>query len=306
MKNKYFDYIKNPANLTLLTEGGSERNFYRANLNGKKSIIYMSYTDEKEENGYYYDIYLLFKKLNINVAGVYYKEEGRIFLEDLGDVHLCNLVMAKKEEGLYYKVMDELIKLHRYGAGVYERKPFRISPEFNYHLYRWESNYFYENLIVNYFNMGIDRQQLEKDFHFLAEKLSKEKNVLIHRDCQSKNIMIKDGKPFFIDFQGMRYGLPQYDLASLLEDPYVDLSVRVKEELLKYYCGALNKKFLMVYRYCAVQRLMQALGAYSFLGLKKGKKEFLQYIPNGLKKLKSILEEQDGLIGIKDVVKDLK
>lgn len=299
MKSKYFDYIKNPANMTLLTQGGSERNFYRIRLDGNKTLVYMNYTDEKDENEYYYDIYLLFEKLNINVADVYYKEKGSIFLEDLGDLHLYNLITAGREDGLYFKVLDRLRKLHSEGKNLYEKDPFKISPAFNYSLYRWESKYFLDNLVKNYFNVKADGKELEEDFHFLAENLSKERNVLIHRDCQSKNIMIKNGEPFFIDFQGMRYGLPQYDLASLFEDPYANLSEKVKETLLKYYCDSLDDKFLAIYRYCAIQRLMQALGAYAFLGLVKDKKEFLRYIPSGLKNLRSILNVSKDFPGLK-------
>jgi aminoglycoside/choline kinase family phosphotransferase len=107
----------------------------------------------------------------------------------------------------------------------------------------------------------------------------------------------------------MRYGLPQYDLASLVEDPYVYLSEDVKDELKKYYFDKYydiaGKKilnyddFLTVYRQCAIQRLMQALGAYGFLGLVKEKKEFLKYIPNALCRIRSILDQSSGLNGLK-------
>lgn len=299
MPNKYFKYIEDKKRLIPLTIGGSERNFYRVNVDGSKTLIYMNYTDEKEENEFYYDIYRLLKKLNIHVAEVYYKEKGKIFLEDLGDTHLYNLVIANKEDTIYFKVIDELRRLHTLGESIYKKTPFKISKGFDYSLYRWESKYFLDNLINNYFKIALDEKILEPDFHFLADTLSKEKKVLVHRDCQSKNIMVKDGISYFIDFQGLRYGLPQYDLASLLEDPYVNLSEETKNNLLNYYVRGVASN---IYRHCAVQRLMQALGAYAFLGLRKGKKEFLQYIPNGINKLKSILDKQDDLPSLKLIV----
>lgn len=272
-----------PVQITRLTDGGSERNFYRVRL-GNRSIVYMNYSDEKEENRYYYDIAIFLKGLGINVPEIYYKGDGNIFLEDLGDTHLYNLVTTRPEDRIidyYYKVIDQLSKLHS-SEGV----RFKISNGFDYSLYRWESKYFLDNLIRDYFGIKLDIN-IEPELHLLAEVLSKEKNVLIHRDCQSKNIMIKDGVPYFIDFQGLRYGLPEYDLASLLEDPYVNLSDEAKDNL---YERGVQSTSSHIYKYCAIQRLMQALGAYAFLGLKKGKKEFLQYIPNGLNRLRLISE----------------
>lgn len=302
----------NQIQIIPLTEGGSERNFYRLVFGNSNTVIYMNYTDEREENKFYYDIAIFLKKLKINVPEIYYKGDGSIFLEDLGDVHLYNLVITNSEDkviGYYYQVIDQLLKLHLEGKSIYKNEPFRISSGFSYSLYRWESRYFLDNLIRSYFNIDIDERKLESDFHFIADILSKEEDVLIHRDCQSQNIMVKDDKPHFIDFQGLRYGLPEYDLASLLEDPYVDLSESTKKKLIDYYYrGNVRGRNVrgpasdIIYKYCAVQRLMQALGAYAFLGLGKGKKEFLQYIPRGLKRLKFVLEGQDGFYELKKLL----
>lgn len=315
LKNKlHWDNVTSPS-ITPLTEGGSERNFYRV-MSDTKNVVYMRYSDEKEENTFYYDIAELLQSLRINIADIYYKDDGNIFLQDLGDVHLYNLVTRYVEDRIvdyYYKSVDQLLKLHSEGASLYEKKRFKISKQFDYSLYRWESAYFLDNLIENYFSLKLNestKRELEKDFHFLADILSEEKKVLIHRDCQSKNIMVREGVVYFIDFQGLRYGLPQYDLASLLEDPYVNLSKKLKDKLLSYYVNELPQEvkksdFLTLYTYCAMQRLMQALGAYAFLGLKKGKKEFLQYIPNALGRLERILDKQSGFVGFKSLLRQL-
>ena len=102
--------------------------------------------------------------------------------------------------------------------------------------------------------------------------------------------MIRDGEPFLIDFQGMRFGSPFYDLGSLLCDPYVNFSESERDELLSFYYG-LSKwdldwaTFQNTFWEASTQRLMQALGAYGFLGLKKGFKDFLEHIPAGLRNL---------------------
>jgi aminoglycoside/choline kinase family phosphotransferase len=126
---------------------------------------------------------------------------------------------------------------------------------------------------------------------------------LVHRDFQSQNIVIKEGAPCLIDFQGMRFGLPQYDLASLLLDPYVDLSAAEQGELLAFYIGLARaegegvdeREFHRLFWLCAVQRLMQALGAYGFLGHERGRADFLAHIPAALPRLLVAWEHAGGL-----------
>jgi N-acetylmuramate 1-kinase len=126
--------------------------------------------------------------------------------------------------------------------------------------------------------------------------------VLVHRDFQSQNIIMRNGQAHLIDFQGMRPGLAEYDLASLLYDPYVDLTEAERAELITYYREQQVKKGLTIdsdfdsrLRLCAMQRLMQALGAYGFLGLVKGHKHFLKYVPAAMESLCSIVRQIEGL-----------
>jgi aminoglycoside/choline kinase family phosphotransferase len=129
----------------------------------------------------------------------------------------------------------------------------------------------------------------------------------VHRDFQSQNILVRNGQAYLIDFQGMRPGLAHYDLASLLFDPYVDLSSAERDELLAYYCGENpSPDFLDTLRLCAMQRLMQALGAYGFLGLVKDHKHFLQYIPKAVRSLREVVVEIDGLDLFKQSLAELK
>jgi aminoglycoside/choline kinase family phosphotransferase len=113
---------------------------------------------------------------------------------------------------------------------------------------------------------------------------------LVHRDLQSQNVMIRDGEPFLIDFQGVRFGSPFYDLGSLLCDPYVSFSDNERHELLSFYYGLTKgdldwATFQGSFWEASAQRLMQALGAYGFLGLEKRIKAFLAHIPAGLRNL---------------------
>ena len=311
-KKIYRDKITGQVVISTLTDGGSSRVFCRVAAGDLGSIIYMWYTSEKEENGFYSDIDKLLTKIGVNVPAILYRDNNNIFIEDLGDRALFDVVTADSgnNTGLYVKVLDQLLTLHRRGDTAYREAPFAISRPFEYSLYRWESEYFLDNLITGYYSIRLSGRKikaLEADLDYLARVLSAENRVLIHRDCQSKNIMVRNGVPYFIDFQGMRYGLAQYDLASLLEDPYVSIDGRNKRELLAYYAdqagaGQAGDEFLQIYRLCAVQRLMQALGAYAFLGMKKKKEWFRQFIPRGLQRLKTILEQADDLGAVKGLL----
>jgi len=120
----------------------------------------------------------------------------------------------------------------------------------------------------------------------------------VHRDFQSQNLIMRNGQAHLIDFQGMRPGLAEYDLASLLFDPYVTFSKAECEELLADYeekrraaCHPVAADSREVFRLCGIQRLMQALGAYGFLGLVRGNKAFLEHIPAALDSLRGLVAE---------------
>jgi aminoglycoside/choline kinase family phosphotransferase len=136
----------------------------------------------------------------------------------------------------------------------------------------------------------------------IAKHLASLPRVLVHRDFQSQNIIIQNSQANLIDFQGMRPGLAEYDLASLLFDPYVELSGAEGSELIDYYRQKqtnngriVHQDFDDVIRLCGMQRLMQALGAYGFLGLVRGHENFLQYIPKAVRSLREIVAKIDGL-----------
>jgi aminoglycoside/choline kinase family phosphotransferase len=170
-------------------------------------------------------------------------------------------------------------------------------------LYRWERDYFKEHLVRDFCGIELEpsfERELESELSALGERLSGTARCLVHRDLQSQNVMIHDGEPFLIDFQGMRFGSPFYDLGSLLCDPYVEFSGNERGQLLSYYYrlwrttgGTLSKgeglkwnldweAFRDDFWIASVQRLMQALGAYGFLGGKKGLQTYLEHIPAGL------------------------
>jgi aminoglycoside/choline kinase family phosphotransferase len=176
-------------------------------------------------------------------------------------------------------------------------------------LYRWERDYFREHFVRNACGMELApsfEQELESELSALGERLSGTKRCLVHRDLQSQNVMIRDGEPFLIDFQGMRFGNPFYDLGSLLCDPYVIFPEGERDELLSFYHG-LSKgdldqaSFRNHFWEASAQRLMQALGAYGFLGLRKGLRAYLHYIPAGLRNLHRAAEQVASLPHLREL-----
>ena len=121
----------------------------------------------------------------------------------------------------------------------------------------------------------------------------------MYRDFQSRNIMIKESKPYFIDYQSGRKGALQYDLASLLYDAKADIPQEVRESLIDHYILKLKeiikvnaREFTHYFWYFAAIRILQALGAYGFLGLSRGKKKFLESIPYAVKNINCILNNR--------------
>jgi len=289
--------------ITPIEKGGSDRKFYRVRCSSEQTLILVKYNLEREENRHYVEIAQFLEAHGIRAPKIYFHdpEEGLIWLEDLGEEDLFS---HRNESWLvrrafYESALDEVAKLHSLPESFCVEMRNRLPAEFNAALYVWEQNYFFENCLARYFK--IDDAQLRElaalpALGEIAQLLASWPRVLVHRDFQSQNILVRNGQAYLIDFQGMRPGLAEYDLASLLFDPYVDLSQVERAELIEYYRGQNSKNgFDERLRLCAMQRLMQALGAYGFLGLVKGHKQFLKHIPAAVKSLRAIAAAIEGV-----------
>lgn len=286
-----------------IEKGGSDRKFYRVRCSAEQSLILVKYNLEREENRHYVEIAQFLEAHGIHAPRIYYHDtdEGLIWLEDLGERDLFGYRDEQwmVRRAFYESALDEVRKLHELPEAVCIEMHEHLPAEFNAALYLWEQNYFFENCLSRYFQ--IEPAKIEKlaalpTFPEIAGQLAELPRVLVHRDFQSQNILMLNGQAYLIDFQGMRPGLAHYDLASLLYDPYVDLSDAERDELLAHYCGEKpSAAFLKTMRLCAMQRLMQALGAYGFLGLVKDYKHFLQHIPKAINSLREVVAEIDGL-----------
>ena len=300
---------KAKVEITPIEKGGSDRKFYRVRCSAEQTLVLVKYNLEREENRHYVQIAQFLASHGIRVPKIYFHDpsEGLIWIEDLGEADLWSYRDESwlVRRAFYESALEEIAKLHGVSEAQSSRIGHKLPAEFNAALYVWEQHYFFENCLGRYF--GLDGEKLRALMELpalsnIAEHLASLPRVLVHRDFQSQNIVIRNGRAHLIDFQGMRLGLAEYDLASLLYDPYVKLSSAECEELLLHYraIAAANNKpvraqFDETLRRCAMQRLMQALGAYSFLGLVKGHKHFLQHIPKAVRSLRNVVAKIDNL-----------
>src|SRR5436190_11836178 len=292
-----------------IEKGGSDRKFYRIDCPTDQALILVKYNLEREENRHYVQIAKFLDAHGIRVPRIYFHDptEGLIWIEDLGerDLYSYHDESWLVRRVFYESAIDQILKLHALPESVCAEMKEHLPAEFNAALYRWEQKYFCENCLCRYFKVSQSKCKELAALPRLREipkHLAGLPRVLVHRDFQSQNIIIENGQANLIDFQGMRPGLAEYDLASLLYDPYVDLAETERAELIAYYRNRLSANGVTIdgdfdfkLRLCAMQRLMQALGAYGFLGLVKGHKHFLQYVPNALRSLRAAVATIENL-----------
>ena len=199
---------------------------------------------------------------------------------------------------LYKKAIEILPQIQvKASYGFDHKNVFGTPYDFSFIL-EWESGYFCRSFLKGYLNLNFDIKVLNDELQDLAYKASQIKPwFFLYYDFQSKNIMIKDRKLRFIDFQGGRLGPLHYDLASLILDPYVNINQNMRDKLIEYYLNQIDKiipldksRFLKDYPYIAIHRIMQMLGAFAFLSKVKKKWYFADYIPIAVQNLKHILK----------------
>ncbi|MBA4391102.1 MAG: hypothetical protein C0399_09205 [Syntrophus sp. (in: bacteria)] len=282
-----------PFELVPLAVRGSDRNFFRFTGNNKDSAILVQYDPKRIENTYYADISIFLQSIGVPVPRLIHHDRADclILMEDMGNIDLWSFKDApwKTRSMLYRKTLVVVHRLHSISEKGFPSQRVRLMESFGPDLYLWEREYFREHFVSNICGIKYGLP-LEAELSALAERLEGTKSFLVHRDLQSQNVMIRDEEPFLIDFQGMRFGSPFYDLGSLLCDPYVDFSDSEIEELLSFYYRLSERNldwsaFQSCFWEAAAQRLMQALGAYGFLGLTKGLTAFLAHIPAALHNL---------------------
>jgi NDP-sugar pyrophosphorylase family protein/tRNA A-37 threonylcarbamoyl transferase component Bud32 len=314
---------------TDMTGGGSDRSFLRVSFGNNRTVVLMHYSTTRKENTFYIPIAGFLRDIGVTVPEVMSSDSARgfIILEDLGNTDLWSYRNHpwKIRREHYQKTLDLVYRLHAFPVVHASLNRLTLMEGFGSELYKWEQDYFLKYFVSSIAKIRLspaDRKALDRELNALSDRLGKLKTCLIHRDFQSRNVMLRSGEPVIIDFQGMRFGNYFYDLGSLLYDPYVSLTENERIALLRYYFDLSSRDeqpwtgeaifqgaqftnqpgkgrhplsddwnaFQKMFREASAQRLMQALGAYGFLGVKCGLKEFLQHIPNGVSNLINTVE----------------
>jgi len=254
-----------------IKRGASGRTIVRVKTEVSEPFIGIHWTDERPDNEFFVPVARFLRKARLRVPEILHDHSRyRVALvEDLGDVDLLSMKDKPFAERLpYYRsALEQVDKL------FYAKLPkdFELMPPFDAGMYRWEQEYFFEGYVEGL--LGLDTAALRKsaELQSLAGRLGTGARHLVHRDFQSQNLLVKDDKVWMIDFQGMRRGRQEYDLASLVYDPYLNHTADEREALLELWEDIADERpEPTLFRECATQRLMQALGAYGHILQNRG------------------------------------
>ncbi len=279
-----------------LTGDGSDRRFYRVAGDCPCVAVFPARAHPRAmaEARSCYTIACHLADLGVPVPRVLgHDRQNRIILfEDVGDVHLHSLAVARQSfsevQPFYLQAIDGLLKLQVEGVKGFDSRCCWDTPSYDMDLMlQRESGYFLQAFCREYLGRFVDEHGLNQEFVQLARRAARERpDFLLHRDFQSRNLMVHEGKVRIIDFQGARLGPLAYDLASLLIDPYASLSSKEQRVVFDYYVEQAVRlvpdfdpdQFRRGYTFLALQRNLQILGAFAFLSQQKGKIFFEKYI----------------------------
>lgn len=290
-----------PSHLSAILKGGSDRRYFRVHFQDPATpcVILMAYTLARPDNPRFVPATGRLAKLGVRVPAVFAHDRRNllVWLEDLGsvDLHALRHEPWSIRGPLYESALAEVAKLHAVDASALTQADLdEMELCFDETLYEWEQNYFLGHFVRDLGKHDIGGARFDAARSALGElrrHLAALPRGLVHRDFQSQNILVHGGKTWLIDYQGARPGLPEYDIASLLLDPYVNLTEAERDSLLRWYATHMSKRMSVLqenYLLCAAQRLMQAIGAYANLSRNLGKPKFAQHIPVAIERLRSV------------------
>ena len=285
---------------TPLAEQGSGRRYAR--LSGSapgQSWVWSAYTRDRPENACAAAAAEFLARCGVRAPKVFLHtpETGELVFEDLGDVRLLDIRDPDRRLEILMGVVEQIAQFHSRAPTVFKTFPLPLQPPFGPDLYTWERNYFREETLEAVFHASaLWTPDIEAECQTGQDLLTRYPQTIVHRDLQSANIMVTDKETRIIDSQGMRRGPGVYDLASLIFDPYLCLSSTHRRTLWRHYLSCLEARGATppgedILTAAAVQRLLQALGAYGKLWRKDGREWFKHHIQAGLDMLEQALAD---------------
>ncbi|MBR4048240.1 MAG: phosphotransferase [Bacteroides sp.] len=306
LKKLYRSYVGcEPQSVEEMPSSGSNRRYFR--LLGNPTLIGVS-GESLEENRAFLYMAEHFKQKGLPVPAIYARSENGMFYlqEDLGDTLLFNAIekgrqtslFSEEEKELLRKTMRLLPAIQFAGADGMDFSYCYPQAEFNSRSILWDLNYF-KYCFLKATGLDFQEDRLEDDFQKMSDVLLRSSSAtFLYRDFQSRNVMVKDGEPWLIDFQGGRKGPIYYDVASFLWQAKANYPDELRQELLHEYIQALRKYkpvdeayFHAQLRHFVLFRTMQVLGAYGFRGYFEKKPHFIQSVPYAIENLRQLLKE---------------
>ncbi len=295
---------KDVVRMEELPPSGSNREYVR--IFGPKTTAIGVYNPDRKENRAFLSFSRHFRSQGLPVPAIFAESQDEMLYleEDLGNMTLFTyLTEVRAQEGytqeitgVYEKVIDNLVRFQIDAGPTVDYNVCYPRASFDKQSMMWDLHYF-KYYFLKLAKIPFDEQLLEDDYNRFTEYLvSAGQDYFLYRDFQSRNVMLINGEPFFIDYQGGRRGALYYDLASLLYDAKADLPEEVRAHLRDYYVEKIGEKisvdvpgWMEYFHGYVLIRIMQALGAYGFRGFYEQKSHFLQSIPYAVNNLKFLL-----------------
>lgn len=304
LQNLYESYIgSSPKDIVELPASGSNRRYFR--LTGKQSIIGAIGTCKQENEAFIY-MAKHFKSKGLPTPELFAVSDDKMsyLQQDLGDLSLFAAIekgrltrsFGNDEKELLTKVIRLLPDIQFKGAEGFDYSKCYPAPEFDMRSIMWDLNYF-KYCFLKATGLEFQEDLLEDDFQAMAKTLLQvDSETFMYRDFQSRNVMIHNGEPWFIDFQGGRKGPYYYDLASFLWQAKANFPDSLRYELIEQYIDALKKykvvdtaTFYTQLRHFVLFRTLQVLGAYGFRGYFEKKPHFMQSVPFAIANLRQLI-----------------
>lgn len=310
---------KELVDVVKLVGDASTRRYFRIITRNNKYIVCLSNpVANREQNENFLRVQNSLHKQNIAVPMLYdvVLDKGYFLQEDLGDLTLLKRLgdtdSAEEEFKLLEIAIDEMIKIH--STNESQANSASAGLLFDLKKLMYEVNLTTDNFVNGYLKAkltDIEQAAIESSFIKICTKLSSELMVLTHRDFHCRNIMIKDGSQYLIDFQDARMGIPQYDLVSILEDNYYSFSVVNKESIKDKYWNEFVKKsslqesrekFNELYDFMAIQRIYKALGTFGGIYSLRNDDRYLKYIGFSFERLRKKLRKYEEFKELRSII----
>ncbi len=284
-----------------LTGDASDRRYYRVLLHGGESIVLALHAGPIDfATMPFVAVARLMSAVPLPVPEILHHSDplGIIALQDLGDVTLqahLGAATPDQHDALYREAVSFIARLQQRGGELAsdDYPPYRVA--FDTDKLSWEFEFFYKYFVRAYRGVTVPvpvQEALSREWSAIVEELAGEPRVLCHRDYHSRNLMLRNGALFIIDFQDARLGPDTYDLVSLLRDSYVDLTSRQVDELIAYFLAlkhgsagvgaAEAAEFRRRFDVMALQRNFKALGTFGYQTVSRDNSVYIQYMPRTL------------------------